>query len=73
MVGQKVIGYAKEALRRGYTSDAIMQKLIEAGHDSERIKDHVREAIRQRIDELSLQRETIFGEPYRDLRKGPRR
>ncbi len=73
MVREKVIGYVKEALKRGYTTDMIMQNLIDAGHDSERIKNHVREAIQQRIDELSLQRKALFGAPYQSLDRIRRR
>ncbi len=63
MVREKVIGYAKEALKRGYAVEMIVQKLTKAGHDGEHIKGLVREAIEERIKDLSLQREALFGTP----------
>lgn len=73
MVREKVIGYAREALKRGYTSEQIMQKLIEAGHDGEHARGLVREAIEGRIKDLTLQREALFGAPDTGLGKSHRR
>lgn len=64
MVQEKIISYAKEALKRGYPVERILSKLVAAGHDEEETRGLVKKAVLHRINDLSLQRQTLFAEPY---------
>lgn len=64
MVEEKIVAYAKEALKRGYPIERIMSKLVAAGHKKEDMHEFVKTAVRHRISDLSLQRQALFTDPF---------
>lgn len=69
MAGEKIIAYAKEALKQGYPVDRIMSKLVAAGHRKEEMHEFVKTAVRHRISDLSLQRQALFTDPFHMMKK----
>lgn len=65
MIEEKIIAYTKEALKRGYPVERIMSKLVAAGHKKEDMHKFVKEAVKRRINDLSLQRQALFEAPFR--------